>query len=88
MLEEKGTLRTAGSRFITYGGASLAWRWALILCIKVVLPEPEDCVSFEVNLRVEIRYTSHADTDNGDGRCLVRRHCCWCCGVVDGGFVA
>lgn len=40
MLLSKGTVRTAGSRFITYGGERWAWRWELIRCMKVVLPEP------------------------------------------------
>lgn len=47
MFESKGTLRTAGSRFITYGGAVVSgacvccvWRWELMRCMKVVLPDP------------------------------------------------
>ena len=40
MLGVNGTFRTAGSRFITYGGSFLVWRWEFILCMKVVFPEP------------------------------------------------
>ena len=47
MFESKGTLRTAGSRLITYGGATVlgdsVWavcRWELMRCINVVLPDP------------------------------------------------
>lgn len=47
MLGSKGTLRTAGSRLSTYGGAVVVgdcwccvWRWELMRCMKVVLPEP------------------------------------------------
>ena len=31
MLQGKGTSCTAGSRFSTYGGVFLAWRWAVSL---------------------------------------------------------
>lgn len=40
MLGVKGTDRTAGSRFMTYGLLLVLWRWAFILCMNVVLPEP------------------------------------------------
>lgn len=47
MLESKGTDLTAGSRLMAYGGATVddfslcsSWRWLLILCMNVVLPDP------------------------------------------------
>lgn len=45
MLESNGTERTAGSRLMTYGGVFFACRWALIRCMKVVLPEPGRVIS-------------------------------------------
>lgn len=42
MLASNGTLATAGSRLSVYGGDGgvSAWRYELMRCTKVVLPEP------------------------------------------------
>ena len=40
MFASYGSVMTAGSRLRTYGGFRWAWRWTLMRCMKVVLPEP------------------------------------------------
>ena len=62
MLLSKGTLRTAGSRLITYGRSFWPCRCAFIRCMKVVLPEPGEVLE-ELDFTVE-RQTSHAYADN------------------------
>ena len=66
ILLSNGTLRTAGSRLMTYGGSLLPWRCELILCINVVFPEPSRMALalYPDSARIRVLLTSHSDADN------------------------
>jgi len=66
MFRAKGTVFTAGSRLIMYGGCFWVWRWAFRRCMKVVFPEPVKVRQFYSSCRVigGEGDTSHADANN------------------------